>query len=117
MKLLVVSNLEKFTKKFILEPQPFWLKPHGVMEEETNDSFTKACSRPQSSTTIEMEKLRSVKPFEERQLLGLYPNSLFDSNEKFISEFVDVSFEDFCVFFQSFLQYAEIWSQSLFRSN
>ena len=40
-----------------------------------------------SSSCQKLEKLRIIKPFDERQLLEFYRNPLLDSNEKFIQHF------------------------------
>lgn len=39
-----------------------------------------------------IDKLRTIKPFEEKQLLNFYSNSLLDSNEQLVEAFVQVGF-------------------------
>ena len=37
-----------------------------------------------------IDKLRTIKPFDEKQLLSFYQNELLDSNERIVGEFVQV---------------------------
>jgi hypothetical protein len=47
----------------------------------------------QKSDSHLIDKLRTIRPFTESQLLTLYNNTQLDNNQQFINNFVEVLFD------------------------
>ena len=77
------------------------------LQNDDEDSFSvrkvsssSSLIEPPSNSEM-IDKLRTIKPFNEKQLLSFYQNSLLENNAQFVEDFIQVCF--FC--FVSFLYF------------
>lgn len=59
-----------------------------LQRSESRHSSLTSDSAASISSTI--DKLRTIKPFAEKQLLSFYQNELLESNDQRVAEFVQV---------------------------